>query len=145
MGYVDLGRIFDGYERTKAYDSTLQQEGKQKEAELEARMNELTKLRKNLELLNDKARQNAVREIEEKSDALKQFQTKARRDLGRERDQLAQDVLKDMKQAIEEYAKTNSFSLILDERVILFGQSAHDVTDPILQMLNSRYAGKSKP
>ena len=145
VGYVDLGAIFDGYERTKAYDTQLQQQGKQKEAEMEGRMNELKKLRQNLELLNDKAKENSAREIEEKTDALKQFQVKARRDLGRERDQFAQDVLKDMKATIEDYAKANGFTLILDERAILYGQSAHDVTAPILQLLNSRYASKAKP
>ena len=145
VGYVSIATLFDSYERTKTYDAQLQKQGQQKETELENRMNELKKLRQNLELLNDKARETAAREIEEKSDALKQFQSKTRRDLSRDRDQLAQDVLKDMKQAIEDYAKTNSFALILDERAILYGQSAHDVTAPVLQLLNSRYASKAKP
>ena len=40
-------------------------------------------------------------------------------------------------------AKTNGFALILDERSLLFGQTAYDVTDEVLKALNSRYAGKA--
>ncbi len=45
IGYVNLGKVFDGYDRTKASEAALEQRGKQKEGELEGRMNELKKLR----------------------------------------------------------------------------------------------------
>ena len=144
VGYVDVGKVFDGYERTKASDATLESKGKQKEAELEGRMNELKKLRQNLELLNDQAREAKTKEIEEKADELQRFRTNTARDLRRERDKIAKDILVEIQHGVEEYAKANGFSLILDERSLLYGQETYDVTDEILKALNSRTA-KPKP
>jgi outer membrane protein len=138
VGYVNVAKVFDGYERTKASDATLGKKGKQKEAELEERMNELKKLRQNLELLNDEARETKTREIEEKAEELQQFRTSTARDLSRERDKIAKEILQEIQGGLEEYAKANHFSLILDSRSLLYGQSAHDVTDEVLKLLNSR-------
>ena len=138
IGYVNLAKVFDSYERTRASDAELEKKGKQKEAELEGRMNELKQLRKNLELLNDEARDAKAREIEQKADELQRFRNNAARDLRRERDKVAQGLMGEVLKTVEEYAKANGFSLILDERGLLFGQPAYDVTDEILTLLNSR-------
>ncbi len=143
MGYVNLGRVFDEYQRTKDSEAALKQKGQQKEEELKSRVTELTTMRKNLELLSDKARDAKAREIEEKSDGLQQLRTKDQRELSRERDQAAKQILAELEQAVNEYAKANGFSLILDQRSLLYGQDAYDVTDPILRMLNDRYTAKT--
>ena len=138
VGYVNLAKVFDQYERTKSSDTTLEQKGKAKEAELEGRMGELKKLRQSLELLNDEARETKTREIEEKADELQRFRASTARDLGRERDRIAKDILRDIQQGVEQFAKANGFSLILDARSLLYGQEAYDVTDGVLAVLNNR-------
>ncbi len=136
IGYVNPAKVFDGYQRTKASDDILEKKGKQKEAELEARMNELKKLRQGLELLADQAKEAKAREIEEKSDELQRFRTNTARDLRRERDTVAKDILKEIQHGVEEYAKANGYSMILDARSLLYGVSGYDVTDQVLQALN---------
>jgi outer membrane protein len=140
VGYVNLAKVFENYERTKVSDATLEKKRKQKETELETKMNELKKLRQNLELLNDESREAKQREIEEKSEELQRFRASTARDLGRERDKIAKEILGEIQRSIEEYAKANNFSLIVDERLLLYGQSAYDVTDDILKLLNGRPA-----
>ena len=142
VGYVSLAKVFDGYERTKSLDAALEQKGKQKETELEGRMEDLKKMRQNLELLNDAAREAKAHEIEAKSDELQQFKTATARDLRRERDKLTKDILGDIQKTIEEYGKANGFSFIVEERSLVYGQSAYDVTDAVLKLLNSRDAKK---
>jgi len=144
IGYVNLGRIFDGYQRTKDSEEILEQKGKQKQTELENRVNELTKLRQDVELSSDKARDSKTREIEEKSDFLQQLKTKSQRELVRERNQAAKQILDEIEQSVSEYAKTNGFSVILDQRSLLYGQDAYDITDKVLRMLNDRYAATAK-
>ena len=141
IGYVNLIEVFDGYERTKVSDAALEKEGKQKQAELEGRLQELKKLRQNLELLNDQAREGRAREIEKKSDELQQLRTSAARDLGRERDKITKGLLAEIERGVEEYAKANGFSLILDRRALVYGQPASDVTDEVLALLNDRLKG----
>ena len=138
IGYVNLAKVFDGYERTKASDAVLEKQGKEKEAELQGRMGELKKLRQNLELLNDDAREAKARDIEQKADELQRFRNATARDLRRERDKIAKDLLGEIQKAVEDYAKANGFSLILDERSLLYGHATYDLTDEILKALNSR-------
>ncbi len=136
VGYVDVAKLFDNYERTKTSDAALEGKGKQKEAELEGRVNELKKLRQSLELLNDKAREARAREIEEKADELQRFRNNTARDLRRERDQIAKQILDEIQHAIQEYAKARGYTFIFDERVVLFGQPGDDVTNEVLKFLN---------
>ena len=145
VGYVDVAKVFDSYERTKTSDATLGQKGKQKQAELEGRLSELKKLRESLELLNDQAREAKARQIEEKADELQRFRNSTARDLQRERSKLAKEIFDQIQQAIEEYASANGFSLILNERSLLYGQSVFDVTDEVLTLLNSRYKAAAVP
>ena len=140
IGYVNLPKVFDGYERTKRQDTALEKTGKAKQQELEARVNDLKKLRQNLELLNDAAREAKSREVEQRSDELQQFRTSTARDLKREHDKIAQDILKDIQQAIDDYAKANGFAMIFDQRSLFYAQPAYDLTDEVLKLLNSRLA-----
>ena len=142
VGYVNVGRLFDSYQRTKDAEQVLQQKGKQKRTELEGRFNELKKMRQGLELLNDQAREAKAREIEERSDAFQQIKTKSERELLRERNQVAQQILGEVQQVVSDYAKANGFTVILDQRSLLFGQDAYDVTDEILRNLNEQYASR---
>ena len=143
VAYVNVGKLFDGYERTKASEAALEKKGKQIEAEFEGRVNELKKLREGLELLNDKAREAKARDIDAKTDELKRFRANSAQDLRGERDEIAQQILKEIQGVVTDYGKTNGFSMILDERMMLYGQPAYDATDAVLTLLNSRY--KAKP
>jgi len=142
IGYVNLAKVFDGYERTKESDRGLEQKGQKKQAELETRATELKKLRESLELLSDQARDTKAREVEEKSDEFQRLKTRSQRDLVRERNAMAKTILDEIQQAIADYAKANGFSVMLDQRSLLYGQEAYDVTDEVLKVLNERYATK---
>lgn len=138
IGYINLARLFDEYDRTKAMDAQLEKKGAQKDAELQGRVGELKKLRESLELLNDQAREAKAREIEQKTDDLQRFRTNTARDLRRERDKIAQQLLKDIEAKVQQFAQANGFAVILDSRSLLFGQQAMDVTDEVLAGLNSK-------
>lgn len=143
IGYVNLGKLFDQYQRTKESDQVLEQKGKQKQAELEDRVTELKKLRQNLELLNDQAKESKAKELEEKSDEFQRAKTRTERDLVRERNQLARTIMQEIEQVVGDYAKANHFAMIVDQRSLLYGQDAYDVTDAILKVLNERYTDKA--
>jgi outer membrane protein len=140
VGYVNVGKLFDGYERTQRSDAVLEQKGKQKEAQLEGRINELQKLRESLELLNEEAHEARRRDIEMKADELQRFRQHTAQDLRQERDAIAQGILADIQRVVREYGKANGFSLIIDERLVLYGQAGHDVTDEVLKLLNQQAA-----
>lgn len=143
LGYVSLLKVFDGYQRTAESKQVLEQKGKQKQAELEGNFNELKKLRQSLELLNDQAKEAKAREIEERSDEFKRLKTRSERELLQEQNQFAKQILDEIDQAVAEYAKANGFSVILDDRSLLYGEDVYDVTDKVLAVLNQRYTAKA--
>lgn len=140
IGYVNLAKVFDNYERTKASDAVLEKKGKQKEAEIEAKLTELKKMREGLELLSDEMRDAKSKQIAQKSDELQLFRKNTARDLSQERDQIAKEILQEIQKGIEEYAKANGYSLILDARSLLYSTPAYDVTDELLAALNGKSA-----
>ena len=143
IGYVNLGKVFDGYQRTKSSEQVLEQKGKQKQTELDARVAELKQLRQSLDLLSDQAKDAKVKELEEKSDELQRNKTRTERDFVRERNKLAKTILDEIGAAVNDYAKTNGYAMILDQRSLLYGADVQNVTDDILKMLNERYAAKA--
>ena len=146
LGYVDMAKVFDGYEKTKASDATLRKKGQQKQAEIEGKVGELRKIREGLDLLSGEERERRAQQLEERADSLKRFRNGAARDLTRERNVIAQGILKDIEGAVQEYAKSNGFSMVLDQRTVLYGQGGGaDVTNGVLQLLNNRYAKPQQP
>ena len=142
IGYVNLARVFDSYQRTKDSEQQLERKGTQKQAELEAQVNDLKKIREGLDLLSDAVRESKAKELEEKSDEFQRVKTKSERELLRERNETARVIVDDIEHAVAEFAKANGFSIILDQRSLLYGMEGYDVTDEVLKMLNDRYAAK---
>lgn len=143
LGYVDLLKVFEGYQHKQESEQVLEQRGKQKQTELEGRFNDLKKMRQSLELLNDQAKDAKAREIEERADEFKRVKERTERDLLRERSELAKQILDEIDQAVADYAKANGYSVILDQRSLLYGEEIYDVTADILKSLNARYAAKT--
>ncbi|MBI3323881.1 MAG: OmpH family outer membrane protein [Candidatus Omnitrophica bacterium] len=143
IGYVNLAQVFDSYQRTKQSEQVLEQRGKEKQGELEGRVGELKKLRQNLELLGDQAREAKAREIEEKSDEFQRLKTRTERDLVRERNEAARQILHEIEQTVTEYARANGFSIIVEQRSLVYGENALDVTDDVLKILNEHYEAKA--
>lgn len=142
IGYVSIAKLFDEYERTKRSESVLERKGKQKETELDKRLADLKKLRDGLELLSDEARQARGREINAKADELRRVGIYTQQDLMRERDEVAKRILEQIQKEVDNYAQKHGYSLILDERLLLYGQKVYDVTDEILKSLNTKDAAR---
>ncbi|MBI2884958.1 MAG: OmpH family outer membrane protein [Candidatus Omnitrophica bacterium] len=144
IGYVNLVRVFEEYQRTKDTEQVLEQRGKQKLSELEGRLGELKKMRQNLELLNDQAKEAKSKELEEKSDEFQRLKTKSERESVRDRNQVAKQIFDEIDGAVTAYARANGFSLVLDQRSLIVGDDVYDLTDEVLKSLNDRYAAGGK-
>ena len=140
VGYVDLGDVLDRYEKTQAAEHMLKQKGEQKEAQMKAQVDELQRLAEQLELMEDRAREARIRQLEEKRDAVKRFRLNTARDLQSERNAILEQIGKEIDQAVQQYASSNGFAMIFDKRSLLYGQPAINVTDDIVNMLNTAYA-----
>lgn len=144
MGYVDVAKVFDGYQKTKDNDVKLQAAGKKKEQEREAIINEVRRLKDEQALLGEEAREKKQESIDVKVRELQDFDAGARRELGEQRNKTVREIFKDIDTVVQSYGERKAFDLILNDRVLLYRNARFDVSSDILDELNRNYSKEKK-
>lgn len=142
IGYVDLARVFDEYQKTKAFDKSLETKGASKQQERDRLVNEVKKLRDEAELLGAKAKEDKQIAIDEKIKALQEFDRSTRDALRKERDNMVRDILKEIETVIADFGKSQGYTFIFNDRVLVFKNESADLTASIIKTLNESYAKK---
>jgi outer membrane protein len=138
IGYVSLERLFDDYHKTKEYDKIL--EGKQKsyEADRQKKVEEVKKLQDKFSVLSKQEKEAKKGLLEEKIKALQDFDKEKTANLRKERDEKMREILKDIEKAISAFAKKEGYSLIFNDRVLVYQEKALDVTDKVFKILQKQ-------
>ncbi len=142
IAYVDVGKAFDEYQKTKDADSTLEKKGQSKQDEREKKVDTIKKLKDELALLSEDARKKRQADLDQSLKDLQDFDSRVRDELRRERDSIVRDILKEIDEIISDYGNKQGYSLILNDRVLLYGRQDMDITSQIIQILNERYKKK---
>jgi len=143
IGYVNLGKVFDEYEKTKEYDKTLEIKGSEKRKERDKLVNDIKRLRDELELLSDKGKEDKQTQIDSKVTELKRFDTDVREELTRQRDNFLKEIIKEIYAIVEEYGQKEKYTMIIrSEGMIIYGDKGIDLTGQITKILNERYKKK---
>ncbi len=144
IGYVDLARIFDEYQKTKEFDKSLESKGAQKQADRDKMVAEIKRLRDEAELLSAKAKEDKQAAIDEKIKVLQDFDRNTRDSLRRERDTMVKDILKEIEAVIQDFGKSQGYSFIFNDRVLVYKSEGSDLTPQVVKALNDSYAKKKK-
>ncbi len=139
LGYVDLGRLFDEYNKTKAYDKVLEDKQKVYETEKDKKVNDLKTLQSKIEILSEKEKDAKKPELENKVKALQEYMRVQETDLRKDRDEKMKEILKDIEKAVGEYAKKEGYTLIFNDRVLVYQDKTMEITDPVLKILQGYY------
>lgn len=142
IGYVDLAKVFDDYQKTKDFDKTLESKGAGKQAERDKLVAEVKKLRDEAELLTGKAKEGKQVVIDEKIKTLQEFDRTTRDSLRKERDTMVRDILKEIETVIQDYGKKQGYTYIFNDRVLVFKTATGDMTAQVIKALNDSYKKK---
>ncbi|MDP3921540.1 MAG: OmpH family outer membrane protein [Candidatus Omnitrophota bacterium] len=140
--YVDVAKIFDEYEKTKTNDTALQTAGQEKEKDREKMVKDIRALKDELVLLADDAKVKKQEVLDEKIRELQDFDRDARRDLGKQRNDLVRDIFQDIDEVVKRYGERKGFDLIFNERALLYRHDKFDITQDVLKELNKSYGKK---
>ena len=55
---------------------------------------------------------------------------------------MVKDILQDIDKVISEYGKGEGYSIILNDRTLLYGENQLNLTEQIIKILNDRYKKK---
>ena len=144
IGYVDLARVFDEYQKTKDFDKSLEGKGAQKQTERDKMVAEVKRLRDEAELLSAKAKDDKQAAIDDKIKALQDFDRNTRDSLRRERDGMVRDILKEIEAVIQEFGKSQGYTFIFNDRVLVYKSEGSDLTPQVIKSLNDSYTKKKK-
>ena len=142
VGFVDVARTFDEYQKTKDSDKILEGKGEGKQAEREKRVGAIKKLKEEMEVLSEEGRKKKQAYLDQQLKELQDFDAQVKDELRRERDSMVRDILKEIDAIIREYGNKEGFSMILNDRVLLYGSEDLDITNEIIRVLNERYKKK---
>lgn len=139
FGYVDLSRIFTEYTKTKEYDKVLNDKQAAYKTERDKKANEVKQFQDKINLLNDKEKDAKKGELEAKLKTLEDYDRENQTDLRKEQDEKMRELLKDIDDVVKQYAEKESYTLIFNDRVLVYQSKALDITDKIIEILNKGY------
>ena len=140
MGYVDISRLFDSYYKTKEYDEILNGKHTAFQEEVKGKVEEIKEKESKLVLLADDKKADLETEIETMRTSLLEFDRQKKTDLTKERNEKIQELLLEIEHIISNYAEKENYSVILNDRGLIYGNPALDLTAEILKILNENEA-----
>lgn len=139
IGVVYLRKVFESYEKTKAYDEKLADKSKQVEEKIRDLRQDIQKIQASIEVVGEKERSEKIKELREKQMELRKYQVEAMKNMGQEREKYMREILQDIKPVISDYAKKKGYDIILNGDMLLYSVDGYDLTDDIVKLLNENY------
>lgn len=139
IGSVDVGKLFDEYPKTKEFDKDLELKASAYEKDRDARISEIKQLQDKLNLLSDQEKDKKQKELEDKIKSTRELTLSKEADLKKERDDKLKDVLKDIENAVQQYAQKEGYTMVFNDRVLVYNNKTGDITAKVLEMLQAGY------
>ena len=136
IAYVDLSRLFDEYSKTKEYDKVLEAKNGDYEKQRNEKIEKLRDAQGKLAVLKEDEKAKLNGDIEKMRTDLVEFDRQQKTDLTKDRNEKIREILLEIEKIVSDYAKKNSFTLILNDRVLIYGDKSYDLTEQILKVLN---------
>lgn len=139
IGYVDIGKVFDEYGKTKAEEDGLEKIKKEKDTRIDEMEKEIKKMKDELVLLSDKKKEEKQSDIDKKIKSLNEYRKGVIDDLTKLKDEKIRDIIKEIEKVIQEYGENEGYNLIINDRVLLYKDKGYDLTEKIIKILNDGY------
>jgi Skp family chaperone for outer membrane proteins len=136
FGYIDLSRTFSEYNKTKGYDKTLSDKEKVYTDERDKKVADLKAFQDKLSLLNDKERATKSAELQTKVKEFQEFDRTKQETLRKEQDVKMKEILNDIEEAVKKYSEKEGYTLIFNDRVLVYQTKTMEITDQIIAILN---------
>ena len=136
IGYVDLSRLFDEYYKTKEYDKVLEKKHNEYTKEAEAKMAKIKEAQGKLALMNDEKKTELEKQIDQMKKDFIEFDRQEKTTLTKERNEKIREILLEIEKVVSGFAESNGYSVILNDRVLIYGAQNLDLTEQVLKILN---------
>ncbi|MEI8012549.1 MAG: OmpH family outer membrane protein [Candidatus Omnitrophota bacterium] len=139
VGYVNLSRIFDEYEKTKSYDKVLEADNAKYQEARNKKIEAIRDIQGKAAALKENEKAKLEKDGEKLINELKAFDQQNRTDLAKARDERVREILMEIEKVVSDYAKKEGYSFVFNDRVMIYGAESMNITEPILTGLNEAY------
>jgi len=136
IGYVDLSRLFDEYHKTKEYDKVLESKHGELEKVGKEKIEKIRESESRLALLKEDERKMLEGEIDLMKDSAQEFVQQEQSSLTKERNERIREILLEIEKVVSDFAEKNGYDVILNDRVLIYGDPAKNLTEEVLTILN---------
>jgi Skp family chaperone for outer membrane proteins len=137
LGYIDLSRTFSEYSKTKGYDKTLSDKEKAYTEDRDKKVAELKAAQDKMSLLNDKEREAKGAELQAKVKEFQDADRQKQETLRKEQDERMKEILKDIEDAVKQYSEKEGYTMVFNDRVLVYQTKTMEITDPVIAILNA--------
>lgn len=138
FAYIDLSRAFGEYNKTKSFDKVLGDKEKAYTDERDKKVAELKTFQDKLNLLNDKEREAKGSELQAKVKDFQESDRAKQAELRKEQDEKMKEILQDIEAAVKKYAEKEGYTMVFNDRVLVYQAPNMDITTPIIAILNGK-------
>lgn len=137
IGFVDLSRLFDEYHKTKEYDKLLESKHGELEKIGKEKIEEIKESENKLALLKEDQKKILEEDIEVLKSNAQEFVRQEQSSLTKERNEKIREILLEIEKIVSDYAEKENYDIILNDRVLIYGNQAKNLTEDILNILNA--------
>lgn len=139
VAYVDVGEVFDNYQKTKDQDLVLKTAGEAKEKERNEMMAKIRSMEDELALLAADARASKQEQLIEKKRQLEDFDRNIRQQLAEQRDKVVREIFQEIDVIVQEFSAKGGYDMIFNKRVLLAQKKSFDITAQVSAELAKKY------
>jgi Skp family chaperone for outer membrane proteins len=139
VAYVDVGEVFDNYQKTKDQDLVLKTAGEAKEKERNDMMAKIRSMEDELALLAADARASKQEQLIEKKRQLEDFDRSVRQQLAEQRDKVVREIFQEIDVIVQDLSNKGGYDMIFNKRVLLAQKKNFDVTAQVSAELAKKY------
>jgi outer membrane protein len=136
IGFVDLRKAFFEYEKTKTFESELNKLTDSRQQERTKKVEKVSKMRDELELLSGDARNKKQTLVEKEIAGLNEYDRSTRQMLLDKRNDMFREVVEDIQKIVDDLGKKGKYDFVFDSRNIMYGKEQFDLTDEVVKQLN---------
>jgi Skp family chaperone for outer membrane proteins len=139
VAYVDVGEVFDNYQKTKDQDLVLKTAGEAKEKERNEMMAKVRSMEDELALLTAEARATKQEQLIEKKRQLEDFDRSVRQQLAEQRDKVVREIFQEIDVIVQGLSAKGGYDMIFNKRVLLAQKKSFDITAQVSAELAKKY------
>ena len=140
IGYVDIKEVFSKYTRAKELEAGFMKEvdtEQKKVAELEAKIKSMQKEFENKkDIMKPEDREKQESELRTNIQEFTKMWTDVNKKLDEKRKSIEEVLLEEIKKEVKSYGEKNGFTIILDSRLVIYGQDVVNISGEIIKAIN---------